>query len=184
MAQVITSHNSQTAAGIGCLTTHPSIGYFTYTENFLMSQCLIEILTTRNNYEIKRIKEIYRMRYGKELEDAIKDDTSGPFRRFLVILVQVSRHVFASAFRDTHSIRGLFQGRRSRCCKVDHCIAVADAKALYQAGEKFLGTDEETFCNIFGNRSFPQLRAAFAEYNKVYRHKILTYQPIFSQKYV
>lgn len=47
------------------------------------------MLTTRTNYEIGRIKEVYKHRYGQDLEKAIKHDTSGHFRDFLVILVQV-----------------------------------------------------------------------------------------------
>uniref|UniRef100_A0A672PV91 Annexin n=1 Tax=Sinocyclocheilus grahami TaxID=75366 RepID=A0A672PV91_SINGR len=51
--------------------------------------CLIEILSSRSNAEIREITKIYKAEYGKSLEDAISGDTSGHFRRLLVSLSQV-----------------------------------------------------------------------------------------------
>uniref|UniRef100_A0A665X947 Annexin n=1 Tax=Echeneis naucrates TaxID=173247 RepID=A0A665X947_ECHNA len=50
--------------------------------------CLIEILSSRSNAEIREIAAIYKAEYGKSLEDAISGDTSGHFRRLLVSLCQ------------------------------------------------------------------------------------------------
>uniref|UniRef100_A0A8C5NBU7 Annexin n=1 Tax=Gouania willdenowi TaxID=441366 RepID=A0A8C5NBU7_GOUWI len=50
--------------------------------------CLIEILSSRSNAEIKEINRIYKAEYKKSLEDAIVSDTSGHFRRLLVSLAQ------------------------------------------------------------------------------------------------
>uniref|UniRef100_A0A671LJA9 Annexin n=1 Tax=Sinocyclocheilus anshuiensis TaxID=1608454 RepID=A0A671LJA9_9TELE len=50
--------------------------------------CLIEILSSRSNAEIREITKIYKTEYGKSLEDAISGDTSGHFRRLLVSLSQ------------------------------------------------------------------------------------------------
>ncbi|KAM0040836.1 putative Annexin superfamily [Helianthus debilis subsp. tardiflorus] len=48
----------------------------------------------------------------------------------------------------------------------DQRLVEHDAKALYKAGEKRLGTDETTFINIFGERS----RAHMAAVSSAYRN--------------
>ncbi|XP_075894343.1 uncharacterized protein LOC142896526 isoform X3 [Nelusetta ayraudi] len=53
--------------------------------------CLIEILSSRSNAEIKEINRIYKQEYKKSLEDHISGDTSGHFRRLLVSLAQGNR---------------------------------------------------------------------------------------------
>ncbi|CDQ56210.1 unnamed protein product [Oncorhynchus mykiss] len=53
--------------------------------------CLIEILSSRSNAEIREINQIYKHEYGKTLEDSISNDTSGHFRRLLVSLCQGNR---------------------------------------------------------------------------------------------
>uniref|UniRef100_A0A668AMZ6 Annexin n=1 Tax=Myripristis murdjan TaxID=586833 RepID=A0A668AMZ6_9TELE len=50
--------------------------------------CLIEILSSRSNAEIKEITSVYKREYKKSLEDAISGDTSGHFRRLLISLAQ------------------------------------------------------------------------------------------------
>uniref|UniRef100_A0A672ZA93 Annexin n=1 Tax=Sphaeramia orbicularis TaxID=375764 RepID=A0A672ZA93_9TELE len=54
--------------------------------------CLIDILASRSNDEIKAICAVYKKEYGKSLEDAICGDTSGMFQRVLVSLLTVSKH--------------------------------------------------------------------------------------------
>uniref|UniRef100_A0A8C7ZQL4 Annexin n=1 Tax=Oryzias sinensis TaxID=183150 RepID=A0A8C7ZQL4_9TELE len=53
--------------------------------------CLIEILSSRSNAEIKEINRIYKQEYKKSLEDSISGDTSGHFRRLLIALAQGNR---------------------------------------------------------------------------------------------
>lgn len=43
-----------------------------------------------------------------------------------------------------------------------------DAKALYKAGEKKLGTDEKTFIRIFSERSRAHLATVDSVYHKMY----------------
>uniref|UniRef100_A0A7N6C184 Annexin n=1 Tax=Anabas testudineus TaxID=64144 RepID=A0A7N6C184_ANATE len=49
--------------------------------------CLIDILASRSNAEIKVIRDVYKKEYEKDLEDAVSGDTSGMFRRVLVSLL-------------------------------------------------------------------------------------------------
>ncbi|KAG5831762.1 hypothetical protein ANANG_G00307220 [Anguilla anguilla] len=108
--------------------------------------CLIEILSSRSNAEIREINEIYKRDYKKKLEDAISSDTSGHFRRLLVSLAQ---------------------GNRDERPQVDISLAKQDAQALYAAGENKLGTDESKFNAILCARSKPHLRAVFHEYQQM-----------------
>ncbi|XP_026795003.3 annexin A11a isoform X1 [Pangasianodon hypophthalmus] len=108
--------------------------------------CLIEILSSRTNAEIREINHIYKAENKKSLEDAISGDTSGHFRRLLISLAQGSRDE-----RET----------------VDISLAKQDAQALYQAGENKLGTDESKFNAILCARSKPHLRAVFQEYQQM-----------------
>ncbi|NXT38713.1 ANXA4 protein, partial [Pelecanoides urinatrix] len=48
--------------------------------------CLIEILASRTNEEIRRINENYQLQYGCTLEEDIVSDTSSTFRRVLMSL--------------------------------------------------------------------------------------------------
>lgn len=61
-----------------------------------------------------------------------------------------------------------FQASRSESVAIDEGRAKEDAKALYKAGEKKMGTDEETFNRILCCRSYRQLRATFREYYQVF----------------
>lgn len=108
--------------------------------------CLIEILSSRSNAEIKEITRIYKEEYKKKLEDAISSDTSGHFRRLLVSLAQ---------------------GNRDERETVDISLAKQDAQALYAAGENKLGTDESKFNAILCARSKSHLRAVFMEYQSM-----------------
>uniref|UniRef100_A0A665VQQ8 Annexin n=1 Tax=Echeneis naucrates TaxID=173247 RepID=A0A665VQQ8_ECHNA len=49
--------------------------------------CLIDILASRTNAEIKTINAVYKKEYEKNLEDAVCGDTSGMFQRVLVSLL-------------------------------------------------------------------------------------------------
>ncbi|KAL6101937.1 anxa11 [Pungitius sinensis] len=108
--------------------------------------CLIEILSSRSNAEIKEINRIYKQEHKKSLEDAISGDTSGHFRRLLISLAQ---------------------GNRDERETVDVSLAQQDAQALYAAGENKLGTDESKFNAILCARSKPHLRAVFVQYQQM-----------------
>ncbi|XP_043938952.1 annexin A4 [Protopterus annectens] len=114
-------------------------------------RCLIEILASRTNEEIKHINAIYKREYKKSLEDAIDGDTSGKFQRVLV---------------------SLCTGNRDEGTAVNPNQAKKDAEDLYEAGEKKLGTDETQFISILCTRNKNHLLKVFEEYKKIAKKDI------------
>uniref|UniRef100_A0A0K0DP29 Annexin n=1 Tax=Angiostrongylus cantonensis TaxID=6313 RepID=A0A0K0DP29_ANGCA len=104
---------------------------------------LIEIMTSRTNQQIADIRQAYQQLYSRSLEADLIGDTSGCFQRLLVSLCAGGRD------ESTH-----------------------DARKLYSAGERRLGTDESCFNAILASNNFFQLRAIFDEYQKVTNHSI------------
>ncbi|XP_011497216.1 PREDICTED: annexin B9-like [Ceratosolen solmsi marchali] len=114
---------------------------------------LIEVLCTLSNHEIQEIKHSYETMYRKSLEDDIRNDTSGNFKRFLV---------------------SLSCGNRDETFQVNNAEAINDAKRLLQAGELRFGTDESTFNAILVQRNVAQLKQIFTEYYNITGHNIET----------
>nr|QJA10291.1 Annexin A4 [Tachysurus fulvidraco] len=108
--------------------------------------CLIEILASRTNSEMKALTAVYKKEYERDLEDDISGDTSGMFKRVLVSL--------ATAGRDEST-------------KVDEALAKQDAKEIFDAGEARWGTDEVKFLTILCVRNRNHLLRVFQEYQKI-----------------
>ncbi|CAL9683440.1 unnamed protein product [Knipowitschia caucasica] len=108
--------------------------------------CLIDILSSRSNEEIKTVNAFYKKENGKTLEDDVCGDTSGMFQRVLVSLL--------TAGRDEGS-------------SVDDAQAVQDAKDIFEAGEARWGTDEVKFLTVLCVRNRNHLLKVFEEYRKV-----------------
>ena len=112
---------------------------------------LIEIMTTRTNAQIHELKATYRQLYGRDLEHDLIGETSGHFKRLLV---------------------SLCAGGRDESNHTDPLRANQDARNLYRAGERRLGTDESCFNAILASQNMYQLRLVFDEYQKVANHGI------------
>ncbi|XP_078070679.1 annexin A1a [Mustelus asterias] len=113
--------------------------------------CLVEILVSRNNKEIKEIIKAYKEEFKRDLEDKIKSDTSKDFQKALIALLKASR---------------------DESCKVDHDLADDDARALYEAGEKRKGTDVDAFINILSSRNTTHMHTVFGRYTKYSKHEV------------
>lgn len=106
---------------------------------------LVEILASRTAREMKEINQVYTTELKRDLAKDIASDTSGDFKKILLALAEGNRS------EDTH---------------INEQLADADAKALYDAGEKRKGTELSTFIEILTRRSFPQLQRTFKLYSK------------------
>ncbi|CAB3995352.1 Annexin A11 [Paramuricea clavata] len=109
-------------------------------------ETLIDILCSRSNAEIQKIKDEYKTYYKRDLEKDCVSETSGHFKRLLV---------------------SMCQGNRDETDTVDMAKATKEANDLFQAGEKKWGTDESRFNVVLASRNFKQLNATFNEYVKV-----------------
>lgn len=56
--------------------------------------------------------------------------------------------------------------------EIDRVMVEKDAKALYKAGERRLGTDEKVFIEIFSERSSAHLAAVSSAYNSMYGNSL------------
>lgn len=61
---------------------------------------------------------------------------------------------------------------RSEGMEVDRATVEMDAKALFKAGEKRLGTDEKTFIRIFSERSRAHMAAVGSAYYNMYGNSL------------
>ncbi|CAL7948299.1 unnamed protein product [Xylocopa violacea] len=112
---------------------------------------LIEVLCTMSNQGINMIKETYEAMYGTALEDDLRSETSGNFKRLMVSLCCANR---------------------DESFDVDPEAAMEDAKELLRAGELCFGTDESTFNAILVQRNVLQLRQIFQAYENITGHSI------------
>ena len=114
--------------------------------------CLIEIITSRPNWMLKKIKEKYKEKYNKELESDIKSDLHGDLERLLVSILQCKRSENNNP-------------NQNECQKL--------AQELVDAGEKKWGTDSAVFNKIFTGCSSAEIACIAREYHKIQGHTIL-----------
>ncbi|KAI4876383.1 hypothetical protein NFI96_017843 [Prochilodus magdalenae] len=107
---------------------------------------LIEMFASRSNVQIKAMSDAYLAETGKPLLQDLKSEVSGDYGKTLLTLAE---------------------GKRDESTTVDAAKAKADAKVLYEAGEKRWGTDESKFIDILCHRSVPQLRQTLVEYKNL-----------------
>ncbi|KAH3873321.1 hypothetical protein DPMN_036553, partial [Dreissena polymorpha] len=142
---------------------------------------LIEILMTRTNEQIKEMRAVYgdvarpdQKTRATLIEDDIKGDTSGYFKKLLISASQGNRYELdktklEQAVEEIVNANGegtgMFQVNYTKLA--DEKKAKRDAQRLFEAGEDRWGTDEETFNLIFATRDFYQLREIYKQYVKI-----------------
>ncbi|KAL7240102.1 hypothetical protein ACSBR2_005883 [Camellia fascicularis] len=110
-----------------------------------------EVICSRTSHQIQQFKQAYLAIFGAYLEHDIEHQASGDHKKMLLAYVAMPR----------------YEGP-----EIDTMIVENDAKALYKAGEKRIGTDEKTFIRIFSERSRAHLAAVNSAYHKMYGHSL------------
>uniref|UniRef100_A0A8C4RDR6 Annexin n=1 Tax=Eptatretus burgeri TaxID=7764 RepID=A0A8C4RDR6_EPTBU len=108
--------------------------------------CLIEILATRTNDQIKALVEAYETDFGAKLEERLDSDVGGNLQRFLIALLQ---------------------GNRDEEGDIDMDKVEDDARALLTASELKWGTDETEFITVLCLRNDRHLWRVFEEYKEI-----------------
>lgn len=111
-----------------------------------------EVICSRTPSQLQYLKQIYHSMFGAHLEHDIQAYTSpGDHQKLLLAYLSTPRH----------------EGP-----EVNAEIAQKDAKSLFKAGEKKLGTDEKKFIHIFSERSAAHLAAVSSYYHDMYGHSL------------
>ncbi|XP_014756813.1 annexin D5 isoform X2 [Brachypodium distachyon] len=110
-----------------------------------------EIVCSRTPSQLQIMKQTYRVRFGCYLEHDITERAYGDHQRLLLAYLGVPRH----------------EGP-----EVDPSAVTHDARELYKAGEKRLGTDERTFIRIFSERSWAHLASVASAYQHMYARSL------------
>ncbi|KAJ6888210.1 hypothetical protein NC652_029293 [Populus alba x Populus x berolinensis] len=110
-----------------------------------------EVICSRTSSQIQVFKQHYYAKFGVHLEHDIELRASGDHKKLLLAYVSTPR----------------YEGR-----EVDRNMVEKDAKALYKAGERRLGTDEKTFIRVFSERSAAHLAAVDSAYHNMYGNSL------------
>ncbi|WCJ42154.1 annexin 5 [Euphorbia peplus] len=110
-----------------------------------------EVICSRSPSQIQHFKHVYHAKFGAHMENDIETQTFDDHKKLLLAYVSIPR----------------YEGR-----EVDHEMVQNDAKALYKAGEKKLGTDEKIFIRIFSERSAAHLVAVNHAYHNIYGNSL------------
>jgi hypothetical protein len=141
---------------IGLFQTHAEYdAYLLYTAMKGLGsdkELITEVLCFRSPDRINEIKTEFKKKYGKELLDEVKDETSGDYRKIALALLEANR--------DTNTSPDV-----EKCAKI--------AKELYDAGENKLGTNEEVFIKYFTTLSPDDLLIVCKEYHKAYKKNMM-----------
>ena len=111
--------------------------------------CLIEIIASRPNWLLEKIKKKYNELYKKELVDDIKGDTSGDFQKIL---------------------EGILRCKRSEVKEINKENCEKIAKELCETKEEkgwLINDESNTFYNYIINSSPKELSAVAREYYKL-----------------
>ena len=113
---------------------------------------LIEIIASRTPQVLKLVKEKYKQKYNRDLEEDVKKETHGTLQHLLISLLQCNRSVNTNPNANQMA---------------------AIAQEIYKAGEAKLGTDESIFNKYFCSLSPNELASMAQHYHKLTGHTIL-----------
>lgn len=119
--------------------------------DFIDLKAATEVICSRTPSQIQQFKQVYFTMFGSYLEQDIEFQASGDHKKLLLAYVTRPR----------------YEGP-----EVDRVMVEKDAKALFKAGEKRLGTDEKTFIQIFSERSRAHLAAVDSAYHHMYGNSL------------
>jgi len=116
--------------------------------------CLIEVIASRPNWLLQKIKLKYKELYNKELEEDIIGDTSGDFQKLLLGLLKCNR-------RENKEVN------KEECQKI--------ASQLHEAKEQkwSIESEEDVFYKYVMQSSPQELSAVAREYYKISRETII-----------
>ncbi|CAL4998841.1 unnamed protein product [Urochloa decumbens] len=100
------------------------------------------------------VRQAYAARFGRHVEHDVAERASGDHRRLLLAYLAVPR-------AEGGAGHGGWEW-------VDTSLAALDARELYKAGERRLGTDERAFVRVFSERSWAHLAAVARAYHRMY----------------
>ncbi|CAM8950696.1 unnamed protein product [Rhodiola kirilowii] len=110
-----------------------------------------EIICSRTPSQLQQVKQLYHARFNAHLEQSIQTLAFDDLMKLLFALLTKPR----------------YEGP-----EVDMALADHDAKTLYKAGEKKLGTDELKFIKIFSESSRAHLAAVSYAYHNMYSRSL------------
>ncbi|CAO2163309.1 unnamed protein product [Urochloa humidicola] len=111
-----------------------------------------EIICSRTPSQLHIMRQTYRARFGCYVEHDVTERTSGDHQRLLLAYLAIPRA----------------EGGHGAGAWVDTSLAALDARELYKAGERRLGTDERVFVRVFSERSWAHLAAVARAYHHMY----------------
>lgn len=113
---------------------------------------LIEIICTRNNLELSKIKEEFSLKYkGDTLGKWIQDETGGAFKKLLMAILEC---------------------KRSENSMPDDRLCKELAEDLFDPDKKKIKTDQETVHKIFVNCSPPEIYTINKYYSEIHRRNL------------
>ncbi|KAA8532416.1 hypothetical protein F0562_032446 [Nyssa sinensis] len=111
-----------------------------------------EVICSRTPSQIQQFKQAYYAIFGVYLEHDIEFQASNDHKKLLLAYVSKPR----------------YEGM-----EIDRVMVENDAKVLFRAGEKRLGTDEKAFICIFSERSRAHLAAVSSVYHSMYGNSLI-----------
>ncbi|XP_006659413.1 annexin D5-like [Oryza brachyantha] len=106
-----------------------------------------EVVCSRTPSQMRVVRQAYLSRFGGHLEQHVAARASGDHQRLLLAYLRCPRYEGPEA---------------------DPAAGARDARELYRAGERRLGTDERTFIRIFSERSAAHMASVAAAYHHMY----------------